>query len=97
METVGGIDASAGREYRVWRVPDWFLTVLLAAMPVRWLLGIAVRRLRPKTKKGRCPACGYDLRATPGRCPECGTAAGGEAAAAEPAPAEPVAPRPPAR
>jgi hypothetical protein len=28
----------------------------------------ADRRLR----EGRCPACGYDLRATPGRCPECG-------------------------
>jgi len=31
----------------------------------------ALRRTR--IGGGRCPACGYDLRATPGRCPECGS------------------------
>jgi hypothetical protein len=33
----------------------------------------AARRWRRRRRPGRCPACGYDLRATPDRCPECGT------------------------
>jgi len=47
--------------------------LLIATPPVA---ACAARRVRNRrTRQNRCPACGYDLRATPHdrRCPECGT------------------------
>ncbi|HZN64831.1 MAG TPA: hypothetical protein VFB66_05985 [Tepidisphaeraceae bacterium] len=41
----------------------------VAVIPVMRRRGRAAR-----LKAGQCPACGYDLRATPERCPECGAA-----------------------
>jgi hypothetical protein len=55
-------------------VPYWFALVSTAVLPL-----VAVRRqwtrrrMARRAADGRCPACGYDLRATPDRCPECGT------------------------
>jgi hypothetical protein len=53
--------------------PFWAVTVALAPFAL-----LAMRDARARTTRrrrgrlGLCPACGYDLRATPGRCPECG-------------------------
>src|SRR5689334_12675489 len=48
--------------------PLWFLSTLFAILPVRWFW----LHRQSRASKGRCPTCGYDLRATPERCPECG-------------------------
>jgi hypothetical protein len=56
----------------------WWLDDSEIAVPI-WPFAAACAllgwRLRPRRQMpGHCPACGYDLRATPERCPECGRA-----------------------
>jgi hypothetical protein len=61
---------STGRRIRV---PDWFAMLLALSLSFPWLIS---RRRTAKARRlaesNACPACGYDLRATPERCPECG-------------------------
>ena len=49
--------------------PYWSLSLAAGVIPAA-RLGLRYRR---RFGRGGCPACGYDLRATPDRCPECGT------------------------
>jgi hypothetical protein len=51
--------------------PHWSTLLLTIFLPLLWLRQSWKQRRR--FKRGQCPQCGYDLRATPDRCPECGT------------------------
>jgi hypothetical protein len=62
----GGDPSNSVASYRV-EFPFWLPVVVFGLGPARWLFR-GLRRRPP----GRCPVCGYDLRATPDRCPECG-------------------------
>jgi hypothetical protein len=52
-----------------WALMSCFLTLPIVAF-ARWRHS---RGRRIRLAAGKCPQCGYDLRATPDRCPECGT------------------------
>jgi hypothetical protein len=52
-------------------VPVWFLLVLLSIPPAFWLRR-TVRQIR-RRRRGLCPQCGYDIRASADICPECGS------------------------
>jgi hypothetical protein len=75
-----GFRYSSGRlwrnAFREIEVPLWALSL---PVPLAVACVVSLRRLRRARRKraGLCPACGYDLRASPDRCPECG--AGGVA------------------
>jgi hypothetical protein len=57
-------------------VPYWLITSLAIVLPAARADGWRrERRRRRRQRDGRCPHCGYDLRATPQRCPECGAPA----------------------
>ena len=56
-------------------IPWWFVMVVALLGPLRWLSHHRRRRNDPAP---RCPACGYDLRASPDACPECGEARAAE-------------------
>jgi hypothetical protein len=72
----GAMLADGWDTYLFCRLPFWALIVLAGALPLPWLYRFA--RWRGKLRRGICPSCGYDLRATPERCPECGSVYGVE-------------------
>ncbi len=53
-------------------IPYWFVSSVTAVLPLSWF--VRRQRRRRWLARGGCPACGYDLRASPARCPECGLA-----------------------
>lgn len=68
--------------------PLWAVALALSVASGLMLYPRMMRWRRRRRSKlfpsGRCPVCGYDLRATPDRCPECGRRRGAAASPTTP-------------
>lgn len=72
-----GIQFFDGGSFAKFIIVPAFWTIPLNLLPILWMLGrryLAWRALTQRWRRGWCPNCGYDLRATFEICPECGQA-----------------------
>lgn len=71
---IQGVSGTFVRRYWQRSAPLWFIAVVGGIVPTLWLLTfLHTLRRKAHLRAGRCPVCGYDLRASKDRCPECGT------------------------